>query len=100
MTLDEMKKLKKQQGYTNERISDGSGVPLGTVRKVFSGETQYDGSETVSADLELTAQFSKIHTVGFMPVASSVRCIRVSTRVMPLTMMPGPMMGISHLRSA
>ena len=43
--------------------------------------------------------FNKIHTVGFMTAASSVRCIRVSMRVMQLTMMLGPMMGISHLRS-
>lgn len=40
MTIDEMKRMKKARGYTYAQIAEWSGVPLGTVQKVFSGETQ------------------------------------------------------------
>ena len=49
MTLDEMKVLKKQRGYSNEQISERSGVPLSTVKKIFSGETRYPRYETLQA---------------------------------------------------
>ncbi|MGX8773946.1 MAG: Uma2 family endonuclease [Bacillota bacterium] len=49
MNLDEMKRLKKEKGYSNEQISESSGVPLGTVKKVFSGETKYPRYETLQA---------------------------------------------------
>ena len=37
MTIEEMKKRKKELGYTNEKVSELSGVPLGTVQKIFAG---------------------------------------------------------------
>lgn len=40
MTIDEMRQKKKEKGYTYVQIADLSGVPLGTVQKVFSGETE------------------------------------------------------------
>lgn len=49
MNLDEMKRLKKEKGYSNEYISEWSGVPLSTVKKVFSGETKYPRRETLQA---------------------------------------------------
>lgn len=39
MTIDEMKTYKRLKGYTNAQIAELSGVPLGTVQKIFSGET-------------------------------------------------------------
>ena len=39
MTVQEMKERKKLLGYTNEMISELSGVPLGTVQKIFAGVT-------------------------------------------------------------
>ena len=35
MTIQEMKKRKKELGYTYEQIAELSGVPLGTVQKIF-----------------------------------------------------------------
>ena len=35
MTIEEMKKLKKEWGYTNEQVSEASGVPLGTIQKLL-----------------------------------------------------------------
>ena len=49
MNLEEMKRLKKERGYSNEQICDLSGVPLGTVRKIFSGETKHPRFETLQA---------------------------------------------------
>ena len=47
MTIDEMKNKKRELGYTNEKIADLSEVPLGTVQKIFSGETKSPRYETI-----------------------------------------------------
>ena len=39
MTLDEIKALKKQHGYTNKQLAELSGLPLSTVQKVLGGTT-------------------------------------------------------------
>lgn len=49
MTFEEMKELKKKRLYTNRKIAELSGVPLGTVQKIFSGETKYPRLETMAA---------------------------------------------------
>ena len=49
MTIEEMKELKKIRGYSNEQIADWSGVPLGTVQKIFSGVTQCPRYSTIQA---------------------------------------------------
>ena len=49
MTIDEMKEMKKSRGYSNEQIADWSGVPLGTVQKIFSGITQCPRYATLQA---------------------------------------------------
>ena len=38
MTIEEMKQRKLQRGYSYAQISELSGVPLGTVQKIFSGD--------------------------------------------------------------
>ena len=49
MTIDEMRQKKKEKGYTYVQIADLSGVPLGTVQKVFSGETEKPLYDTLLA---------------------------------------------------
>ena len=49
MTLDEMKKRKKELGYSNQRISELSGVSFGTVQKIFGGYTTAPRHETLAA---------------------------------------------------
>ena len=49
MTIAEMKKRKKELGYTNEKISELSGVTLGTVQKIFAGVTESPRYETLQA---------------------------------------------------
>ena len=40
MTITEMNERKRELGYTDARISELSGVPLSTVRKVLGGITK------------------------------------------------------------
>ncbi len=49
MTIDEMKEIKKKQGFSNKMISDLSGVPFGTVQKIFGGETSSPRYDTIQA---------------------------------------------------
>ena len=49
MTVAEMKERKTQLGYTNEMISELSGVPLSTVQKIFAGVTEKPRYETLKA---------------------------------------------------
>ena len=39
MTIQEMKQKKQEKGYTYAQMAELSGVPLGTIQKIFSGET-------------------------------------------------------------
>ena len=49
MTISEMKEKKRELGLTNEMIAQRSGVPLGTVQKVFAGVTRAPRLETLKA---------------------------------------------------
>lgn len=40
MRIQEMIEKKKERGYTYAQIAELSGVPLGTVQKIFGGETK------------------------------------------------------------
>lgn len=47
MTIEEMKEKKRELGYTNEQLAAASGVPIGTVQKIFSGETRSPRYQTI-----------------------------------------------------
>ena len=49
MTIDEMKRRKKELGYTYAQISELSGVPIGTVQKIFGGTTKAPRYDTLRA---------------------------------------------------
>lgn len=49
MTITEMKERKTELGYTYAQIAQLSGVPLGTVQKIFSGVTTSPRYETLQA---------------------------------------------------
>lgn len=49
MTIQEMKRRKRELGYSNAKVAELSGVPLGTVQKIFSGETSYPRYATLQA---------------------------------------------------
>lgn len=49
MTVEEMKRRKKELCFTNEMIAERSGVPLGTVQKIFAGFTGTPRFKTMAA---------------------------------------------------
>ena len=49
MNIEEMKQRKKELGYSNKKISELSGVPVGTIQKIFSGETSSPRYDTIQA---------------------------------------------------
>ena len=49
MTLEEMQRRKREFGYSNEKLAELSGVPLGTVQKVMSGSTKSPRQGTLEA---------------------------------------------------
>ena len=49
MTVEEMILRKRELGYTNKTIAEKSGVPFGTVQKIFSGATKAPREETLRA---------------------------------------------------
>ena len=54
MKIADLKKRKEELGYTNEMISEMSGVPLGTVQKFFGGATsrpRYNTLQSIEAVL-------------------------------------------------
>lgn len=64
MTIQEMKKKKQEKGYTYAQIADLSGVPLGTVQKIFSGETQSPRYDTLQALEEVFSEVSMVQDEG------------------------------------
>ena len=49
MKIEVMKEKKKEFGYSYAQIADLSGVPLGTVQKIFNGETKSPRYDTILA---------------------------------------------------
>ena len=49
MTLEEMIKYKQQKGYSYRKMAELSGVPQGTIQKIFSGETKVPRYDTIQA---------------------------------------------------
>lgn len=72
MTIEEMKKKKQEKGYSYAMMSDLSGVPVGTIQKIFSGETTSPRYDTLRALEELFAPIPmlreanpyEVHTQG------------------------------------
>lgn len=49
MTLEEMKRKRRELGYTYQKLSELSGVPRGTIQKIFGGVTSSPRYETLLA---------------------------------------------------
>lgn len=59
MTIEEMRKRKRQLGYTNAQLSEMTGIPLGTLNKILSGATQHPRPEAMKA-LEQVLQDTEV----------------------------------------
>lgn len=60
MTIEEMKKKKQEKGYTYAQMAELSGVPLGTIQKIFSGETISPRYDTLQALEQLFSEDSMV----------------------------------------
>jgi Uma2 family endonuclease len=47
LTIDEMRDRKRELGYSYKQLSEKSGVPLGTIQKIFNGETKSPRHDTL-----------------------------------------------------
>lgn len=56
MTIEEMKRIKQEKGYSVADISDLTGLPVSTVTKIFSGQTASPRRATVAALEKLFSQ--------------------------------------------
>lgn len=73
MTLEEIKRIKQEKGYTMAQLSRRSGVPLGTLQKIFTGETANPRYATRQAiekalreDISMVQSAGKEYGVGYM----------------------------------
>lgn len=49
MTIEEMKHIKEERGYSFAQLADYSGVPMGTIQKIFGGVTRNPRPATLNA---------------------------------------------------
>ncbi|MCD8132192.1 MAG: Uma2 family endonuclease [Lachnospiraceae bacterium] len=49
MDIEKLKKRKQELGYSMAQLSESSGIPLGTLQKIFTGETKQPRYETMQA---------------------------------------------------
>lgn len=47
--IEKLKNRKRQLGWTNQKLAEESGVPVGTLNKIFNGTTRYPRDKTLNA---------------------------------------------------
>ena len=70
MTLSELKEKKNEYGLSNRQLSELSGVPLGTVNKLFSGRTAAPRYKTLQA---IAQALARVQASPDLPLQGSVR---------------------------
>lgn len=72
MDLEEMRRRKHELGYSNKRLAELSGVPLGTVQKIFSGATKAPREESLRNIWKTLANSYNSAEYAYYPHESSV----------------------------
>lgn len=49
MTIQQLKKRKQELGFSNKKLAEVSGLPLGTVQKIMSGATRHPRYDTLAS---------------------------------------------------
>ncbi len=87
MWIEKLAELKKRSGKTTKQISEESGVPIGTLNKLFAGQTQDPKLETVrlvvhslgyTLDDVLTEQKAPTPPIGEAGVLTADELSRIS----------------------
>ena len=80
MTVEQMIQKKKELGCSNQLIADLSGVPLGTVQKIFSGSTKAPRYHTLQAldkvFSEMGSESDKLEVPGDLISQSGVSILK------------------------
>ena len=82
MTIEEMQKKKIEYGFTCEQIAERSGIPLGTIQKIFSGITRKPRYETICRLEKLFSEETAEHEGLYakrMQTSVPNGCVREST---------------------
>ena len=76
MGLNKITEMRKSRGWTIEELSDRSGIPVSTIKKISAGITKRPNIETVKA---------VVHAMGFTlddlddePVIETKRCLHLT----------------------
>ena len=69
MTIDEIRKIKAELGYSNKVLAERAGIPLGTLQKVLSGATKHPRRETILALSQGAFRCNKTSQTGDDPGA-------------------------------
>ncbi len=69
MVLSVLKELKKQKNFTNATLSSMSGIPLGTINKIFSGSTKLSLENYNKIIKVLSGEDNKIKNFGYVSCA-------------------------------
>ena len=77
MTIEEMKRRKRELGYSFNKLSELSGVPVGTLQKIFSGETSSPRYNTIQAISEVLsdAPAEEVHELSEAFVLTSGKAL-------------------------
>ena len=70
LTIEELKNMKISLGLTNQDISDKSGVPLGTVQKIFANVTSAPRRKTL---LAIEKALKSTYSYDPTPIAGNIR---------------------------
>lgn len=90
MRIEELKRRKQELGLTAEMIASASGIPLGTVQKVFSGATKTPRKATVDAILRVLEQEEDRVEKHRMKRAGSRNHLSCGTSEMPQNVLREP----------
>ena len=64
MTIEELRAAKAELGYTNEQLSEVSGIPASTLQKIFSGVTKAPRRATLTALSRAMEKLRRSETEG------------------------------------
>ena len=67
MTIEEMRRRKQELGYTNEMLAEKSGVPLGTIQKIFGGSTRAPRRATIEKLENVLFENRRTEDVRYFP---------------------------------
>ena len=81
MNVEELKARKRELGYSNRELAEESGVPLGTVQKIFGGETKAPRKQTLEALSQVLYRRDRLYQMGAAPQNTLVHEAQAAYRV-------------------